>query len=113
MVAAGAVFVFGVALLLVQGNLLAPSAAAASDAQLIAVAQDTGEAREFDRSNNAPPTASVDRSGRIAVDLRSGPQARLRVFIGTGLRVEGFLLECPGQPVVTSDVKRALQAGCR
>ena len=107
------VVLLGAAIFLVQGNVLAPSPAAASDAQLIAVAQDTDEAREFARNNNALPAASVDRSGRVAVDLRSGPQARLRVYIGSGLRVEGFLLECPGQPTATSNVMQALQAGCR
>lgn len=99
------------AAILMQSKVLDP--AEASDAQLIAIAQDTDEAREFDRNNNAPPAASVDRSGRVAVDLRSGPQARLRIFIGTGLRVEGFLLECPGQPTATSNVMQVLQAGCR
>lgn len=99
--------------ILIQGDVLAPSPAAASDAQLIAAARDTDEAREFERNNSASPSATVDRSGRIAVDLRSGPEARLRVFIGTGLRVEGFLLECPRQPIVTTNVMEALQRGCR
>ena len=101
------------AAILVQGDVFAPSAAAASDAQLIGIASGTDEAREFARNNSASPTATVDRSGRVAVDLRSGPQARLRVFIGSGLRVEGFLLECPRQPIVTTNVIEALQAGCR
>ena len=101
------------AAIVVQGDLFAPSPAAASDAQLIAIARDTDEAREFERNNSATPTATVDRSARLAVDLRSGPQSRLRVFIGSGLRVEGFLLECPRQPVVTTNVMAALQGGCR
>jgi hypothetical protein len=101
------------AAIVVRGDIFAPAAATASDAQLIAAAEDTDEAREFERSYSAPPTASVDRSGRVAVDLRSGSAARLRVFIGTGLRAEGFLLECPGRPIVTSNVMEALQAGCR
>ena len=99
--------------ILVQGNVLAPSPAAASDAQLIRVARDTDEAREFERNNAAAPVATVDRSGRVAVDLRSGPGSRLRVFIGSGLRVEAFLLECPRQPIVTTNVMAALQGGCR
>jgi hypothetical protein len=99
--------------IVVQGGVLAPDAAASSDERLIAVARDTDEAREFERNNTAPPQATVDRSGRIAVDLRSGAQARLRVFIGAGPRVEGFLLECPGRPIATSNVMQALQAGCR
>ena len=73
--------------ILVRGDVLAPSAAAASDARLIAIARETDEAREFERNNTAAPSATVDRSGRVAVDLRSGPQARLRVFIANGLRV--------------------------
>ena len=101
------------AAILVQGDVLAPSPAAASDEQLIATARDTDEAREFERNNSAPPSLTVDRSGRVAVDLRSGPEARLRVFIGAGLRVEGFLLECPRQPIVTANVMEALQRGCR
>ena len=106
-----AVVVLAVAIL-VQGDVLAPPATA-SDAQLIGVARDTDEAREFERNNVAAPVATVDRSGRTAVDLRSGPASRLRVFIGSGLRVEGFLLECPRQPIVTTNVMAALQGGCR
>jgi hypothetical protein len=101
------------AAVIVQGDIFAPAAAAAGDAQLIAVARDTDEAREFERNDSVPPSASVDRSGRVAVDLRSGPRSRLRVFIGAGLRVEEFLLECPGRPIVTTNVMQALQAGCR
>jgi hypothetical protein len=98
--------------ILVQGSALAP-ASASSDEQLIAVARDTDEAREFERNNPTPPLATVDRSGRVAVDLRSGPQARLRVFIVAGPRVDGFLLECPGRPIATTNVMQVLQAGCR
>ena len=61
------------AAILIQGDVLAPSPAGASDAQLIAAARDTDEAREFERNNAAAPVATVDRSGRVAVDLRSGP----------------------------------------
>jgi hypothetical protein len=99
--------------ILVQGSALAPAASASSDEQLIAVARDTDEAREFERNNPTPPLATVDRSGRVAVDLRSGPQARLRVFIVAGPRVDGFLLECPGRPIATTNVMQVLQAGCR
>jgi hypothetical protein len=99
--------------MLVQGSVLAPGAASSSDEQLIAMAKDTDEAREFERNNSTPPLATVDRSGRVAVDLRSGTQARLRVFIGAGPRVEGFLLECPGRPIATTNVMQLLQAGCR
>jgi hypothetical protein len=101
------------AAIILQGDVLAPSPDAASDAQLIAIARNTDEAREFERNDTGPPSASVDRSGRVAVDLRIGAAARLRVFIGSGLRVEGFLLECPRQPIVTTNVMAALQGGCR
>ena len=101
------------AAILIQGDVLAPSPAGASDAQLIAAARDTDEAREFERNNAAAPVATVDRSGRVAVDLRSGPGSRLRVFIDSGLRVEAFLLECPRRPIVTTNVMAALQGGCR
>ena len=81
-----------------------------SDAVLVALARDTAEAREF-QSRFGVSMLTVDRSGRTAVDFRSG-NARLRVFIADGPRTVDSFLDCPGRPPASDNVVDAIRAGC-
>jgi len=78
-----------------------------TDAQLIEIARRTPEAREFDLKWPGAH-ADVDRSGRLAVDLRGRP-ARLRQFLVNGVAVEPFL-DCPAGTMHTRDVVVAIRA---
>jgi hypothetical protein len=81
-----------------------------SDTVLVATAEESAEARAFLR-RYPQATATVDRSGRVAVDFRAG-SARLRVFLDSGPRVSGAVLECPDRPPIDTDVVEAARAGC-
>lgn len=79
-----------------------------TEAQLVEIARNTPEGREFYMKFPAA-VASVDRSGRLAVDFR-GSSARLRLFIVNGAAAEPFL-DCPPGTVHTRDVVSAIR-GC-
>jgi hypothetical protein len=81
-----------------------------TDAEIVAVARDSAEGREFIR-RYAASSPSVDRSGRTAVDFRSG-DIRLRVFIADGPRAVDSFLDCPGRRLVSTNVVEAIRAGC-
>jgi hypothetical protein len=82
-----------------------------TDADLVALARDTVEAREFQRRFGVSST-TVDRSGRTAIDFRSG-HVRLRVFMADGPRAVDSFLDCPGRRLASTNVVEAIRAaGC-
>jgi len=92
----------------------AGSLEAVPDRQLLAVAQLTPEAQAFS-ARYPDATASIDRSGRVAVDFRSptgGSGVRLRVFIEGPDRAGGSFFECPGAQLTQKDVADAIRRGC-
>lgn len=97
-----------VAVVLAAVTCAAPEASATmADAQLAEIARNTPEGREF-YTKFPGAQATVDRSGRLAVDLRSG-SARLRFFVVNGSAVEPFL-DCPVGTIRTTDVLLAIRA---
>ena len=78
-----------------------------TDAQYIAIARSAPPAQAFYARYGAAD-ASVDRSGRLAVDFRTSG-SRLRVFIEND-RVADAFVECPPGTLRTGDVIAAIRA---
>ena len=78
-----------------------------SDAEYIAIARNSSPAQAF-YAKYAGVEVQVDRSGRLAVDLRAGG-ARLRIFIEND-RVTDAFVECPLGAVRTGEVVAAIRA---
>ena len=78
-----------------------------SDAEYIAIAGRAPAAQAFYAKYGAAEE-SVDRSGRLAVDLRSAG-ARLRLFIENDRVIDAFV-ECPPGTLRTGDVIAAIRA---